>query len=96
MLRETEGVVPEKCWHGDETAKTKEHVPKKVGAFPCKTARQEKDRITAFLVMNRRGRKLTAMYLIFHEDEAVNTCFAQGGRKRNNNSIRQQLNRAHL
>jgi len=99
VLQETEGVGAEHCWHGDETAKTAEHVPKKVVApkgaktVPCKTAGQHKDRTTAFLVMNGRGRKLP-IFLIFHGEEAVNTRIAQGYRKKNNNTIRQQLNRA--
>ena len=99
VLQETEGVEAENCWHGDETAKNTEHVPKKVVApkgsksVPCKTAGQQKDRTTAFLVMNGRGRKLP-VFLIFHGEEAVNTRIAQGSRKRNNNTIRQQLNRA--
>jgi len=100
VLQETEGVAAENCWHGDETAKTAEHVPKKVVApkgaktVPCKTAGQHKDRTTAFLVMNGRGRKLPIYYLIFHGEEAVNTRIAQGYRKKNNNTTRQQLNRA--
>ena len=99
VLQETEGVSAENCWHGDETAKTTEHVPKKVIArsgattVPCKTAGQHKDRTTAFLVMNGRGRKLP-IYLIFHGEEMANLRSGQGGARRNNNTIRQQLNRA--
>ena len=99
VLQETEDVDADNCWHGDETAKNTEHVPKKVIALkgsktvPCKTAGQHKDRTTAFLVMNGRGRKLP-VFLIFYGEEAANTRAAQGTRRRNNNTIRQQLNRA--
>ena len=43
--------------------------------------------------MNGRGRKLP-IYLIFHGEEMANLRSGQGGARRNNNTIRQQLNRA--
>ena len=74
---ETKGYDPKWVYHGDETNQPDEDVPTRVYAdlganrVPVRTAGQEKDNETAFLVQNAYGEKLL-LYPILRGDTQAN------------------------
>jgi len=75
---ETKGYDPKWVYHGDETNQPDEDVPTRVYAdleakrVPVRTAGQEKDNMTAFLVQNSYGEKLP-LYPILRGNTMANT-----------------------
>jgi len=91
---ETKGYDPKWVYHGDETNQPDEDVPTRVYAdlgakrVPVRTAGQEKDNKTAFLVQNAYGEKLPLYPILRGDGQANRTGFHT---KKNNSTVRQRF-----